>query len=306
MPTSSSTKRVFRLLSCVSIAGAAVTFANGAHADCPDPAPTSIPAYKPAHVVPGACTAADMAFYADAYYDFDTYPTYESLQTALAAQSATCAACVFTKEGDAEWGSIVLDEDSPDGDGRDNLSAYFEKAAGGSKTCAETTYKYDFCAGTSCAACTDDEVDQCWEDVDDDAYCGGYDYMTDCPNLATLLDETDDPVKVLTVLCGGTAPSPDAGTSSSGGSSGNSSSGSSGSTDDDDTSSSSSSSSSGSSGGKKKGSSSSGSEATPSDSEADDAGGCAQGRGSAGGSIASALVLAAAVGAAASRRRRKP
>lgn len=291
MPASPSAKRIFSLLSCVSFAGAVLTVSSGARAAdaCIGPPPSSIPAYKPALSVPGACTDADLDFFAEAYDDVDTYDTYGDIRTALAARSAKCAACVFTKAEDAKWGPIVF-EGPGDDDAFEYSYAYFEKGPGGSATCADTVYKAEYCIGVACEACDPDDedaVDQCIDDaLGDAAVCGKYDYEAACPNVDDLIEGSFDVVEIAAALCGGAAEVPDDKPGSSSGAPGE---------EPDDGMSS------GTGGGKKKGSS--GGSAAPEDDVASSSG-CAQGPGSAGGSIASALVLAAAVGAAVSRRRR--
>jgi len=314
MPASTS-KRVFTVVSCVALGGAVLTASAAARAACPEPDPGQLP-YKNAKSGT-ACTQADIDFFKTEANKADA--TFVSLETALKAQNAACASCVFTQETDAQWGPIVF-FDQGDGAAFVNWGSCFEKAPGGNAACGQSIQKFELCATFRCPEadgyCEDETaVNACVQTVSGDAAsCGQYNFEADCPNLAQNEQSCKDIFEAIKVVCGGTPSSTaDAGASSSSGSSGKgSSSGSSGSSsgsdddDDDDDESSSSSGTSGSSGGKKKGTSSSsgtsGAEATPTTTTTE---GCAQGSSSAGGSLASGLVVAAAIGAAVSRRRRK-
>jgi hypothetical protein len=313
-----STKK-FTLLSCIALGGAVLAVAPKANADCPEPDPGALTAKS---TPTAACTSADLTLLeTEANKD---NATFKDVETAVAAQSASCAACIFTKEGDATWGPVVYV--GTDGSALANWGACFEKVAAIGAACGQAYNQTQQCMLARCKSgatyCTTEaEEDTCVDTVlQDTSSCGQYD-MSTCPADNVLDQYCGDIVMMAKVICGtGGGGATDAGTSSSSGTSGTSgtsgstsssggktssssgSTSSSGSDDGDDTTSSTSSS--GTSGGKKKGSSSgtSGteSEAAPSSTTTS---GCAQGS-SSGGSIAGALVVAAAVLGAASRRRR--
>lgn len=311
---SSSSKRLFTLVSSLAIVGAFVTTAYGARAACPEADPGPLP-YRNARTPAAVCTAADITFVETEINKPNT--TFLSLQASLNARSAACGACVFSAEADPSWGPFVFVGD--EGGAFVNYGSCFEKAPGGTAVCGQSIEKFDLCAQIRCpvdaASCVDSNAaNACVNSVaGDPASCGQYNIGSDCPNYDQLAASCGTGLDVIRVMCGGAMPpAPDAGTDAgaSSGSSGTTSSGSSGksssgSSGDEEEESSSSGGSSGSSGGKK-GSSSTSSGATvtetPGSSTVE---GCAQGTGSASGSAASGLVVAAAIGLAVSRRRKR-
>lgn len=323
----SSASKSFTVLSCVALTGVVMTIAPSARAACPEADPGAI-TYKNSKPITSACTATDF----DAFETAASEPnaTYKGVETALKAQSATCAACIFTNESDAAWGPIVYVGTT--GSARVNFGSCFEKAPGGSATCGQTLFKADACFGDRCpidpgVSCEDDAAQSaCVQTVLTDANsCGQYDVDTACPNYADLNDACADLFSVARILCGGEPPadagSPDAGSSDAGkadagkadastgssgssgkpGSSGSSGSSSSGSSGDDDSDSSGGTTSS--SGGKKSSGGTASNDAGDTTTVTKTDSGCAESP-SSSGSIASALVIAAAVGVSASRRRR--
>lgn len=326
MHTSKPAKKIFSAMSCVALAGAVVAFAPAAQAACPDTeAPTKpidIPVSKAAVK---ACTPADLAVVnAELGKQGATFAT---LETAVKAQSATCAACIFSKDSDTNWGPIVSGNQGSAWNGE----ACYQNAPGGSAGCEAAVLNSQACSGWYCfqdpGYCTTEAAAKaCAVQVSTDpATCGNFNVTKACggdANLAAIENACKTGAELIALSCGAGATTPtdggttptDGGTTVKDGGSTVKDSGTttkdsgttkkdsgSGDDDDDDTGEDSGKSSSG-SGAKKDSGASTGNNADeiiPNDDS-----GCAQNGSGSGGSIASALVIAAAVAGAASRRRR--
>lgn len=113
---------------------------------CPASGPAFFPAWKsPAPSRPEPCTRADI----DTFVANEAKP-FDAQRDAIAAQNAACAACVFTRESDGEWGPIVQTSDGRVYVAFGHCYAY----AGAPDQCGDSAHELEWCLQKVCNVCS--------------------------------------------------------------------------------------------------------------------------------------------------------
>jgi hypothetical protein len=116
--------------------------------------------YKPARVIPGACTEASIKTIEDLVASKPDGVPFSDVKTALQQQSATCAACVFAEETD-HWAPVV----EKSGKVFMNLGGCIEIVSG-NVNCGKAWHQFDTCTNFGCQDCTSDsDLNQCYSDI---------------------------------------------------------------------------------------------------------------------------------------------
>lgn len=146
------------------------------------------------------CTPADLQKLSDTA---QTATSWQDIVTAVSAQNAACASCIFTPVEGANWGPIVMLNGGQDA--FINWSACFARAPGSNDACGQTFFQQNQCGAEMCQACTDDASAQnCYgEAVSDATKCGQYDVETACNGFATVNAACPDVFASIGFNCGG-------------------------------------------------------------------------------------------------------
>ena len=112
---------------------------------CPAPAPVSYPPWRFPNTRPKPCTRADITTFVA-----HEGQSFESQKAAMENKNAACAACVFTKETDNEWGPIVKTND-----GRVFVAfAQCYALAGAPDSCGDGAHELEWCLQKICNVCS--------------------------------------------------------------------------------------------------------------------------------------------------------
>lgn len=111
---------------------------------CPAPAPPQTPAFVAPPLRGLPCTHDDVLAFVE-----NESKTFDQQREAMIARNQLCAACVFTRETDKNWGPIVQTND-----GRIYVSfGHCYAIGGGSMACAEAGHAYEWCNQKVCNVC---------------------------------------------------------------------------------------------------------------------------------------------------------
>jgi hypothetical protein len=133
--------------------------ARPAPSGCLDEAPvTTNYAYKPAAVLPGACTSKevdDIVAFVEANPDTSYPQLYESTKTTT---SATCHACMFAEASNTTWAPVLLENGRP---ASLNASGCVELTTGRGVECGRAHRVWSQCLIEACAKCPEEEGASC-------------------------------------------------------------------------------------------------------------------------------------------------
>lgn len=146
-------------------------------ARCPSKTVPALNAWKAPPALSGACTGADITYFAGVAAG----QTWLGIQSLMTTRNASCSKCIFSKETDALWRPVVFIGAA--GDAVVNYSSCFARAPGGSDACGKAFYQWSDCYAKVCDAdsCGPQAVlDACYARQDVSDACAQYQPMTPC------------------------------------------------------------------------------------------------------------------------------